>query len=347
MASSFSPIAMFVPSTSPYHSLVAQARLLARELEFSFGELDFSWMLSGTLEKGVHSLRSLSGDSSVIFHYGSFDWAVFPLARRHNTVFVYHNITPARFFWKWQPLVGLRSLLGQMQLRILPKDIQWVGVSEFNAACLRSLGFRNVLVCPAVVDREPLAQPVGRDENALLFVGRISPNKNCIELLENIVKAADGLKHRVKLTIVGDSKPGCRYGVAFSNFCQSLYAHPRLELKWITSGISSENLAALYASASLYVSTSLHEGFGLPVCEAVAAGCPALYLECGGTETVLSGYGMVPLAERDHFWRFVVDCLSQVQARQQLLTAQNAQVQKCMRPEVTDIVQSVYSRLLR
>jgi glycosyltransferase involved in cell wall biosynthesis len=40
--------------------------------------------------------------------------------------------------------------------------------------------------------------------------------------------------------------------------------------------VSNEQLCALYSGASLYLAPSRHEGFGIPVIEAFACGCPVV-----------------------------------------------------------------------
>lgn len=338
-------VAMLVGSSSPYNALFLQAGLLGSELACAFGA-EINWVITDSLGRSLAGLRSLNRDDYAIYHYGSFDWAAFGLASRPKTVFVYHNVTPAHFFWKWQPQVGVRSWLSRLQLLSMPKSIPWVAVSDFNARCLRELGFRNVSVCPLLVQWDRPNHGAARKQDELLFVGRISPNKNCDTLLFQTAKAAEALGRRLSLTVVGDVKPGCPYGARFERLVREFEDHPLLEVRWIVGGIQRSALAELYDSAALYVSTSLHEGFGLPVVEAIAHGCPAVYVECGGTETLLAKLGMVPAAEVDSYWERLVELLSQPDRLEALGRAQAAKAQDFSPSRVQAEIGRVYGRLL-
>jgi glycosyltransferase involved in cell wall biosynthesis len=84
----------------------------------------------------------------------------------------------------------------------------------------------------------------------VLAVGTLEPRKN----LARIAAAVDG-----ELRVVGARGWG---GV-----------QPPAEVTWL-GDVSDDELAALYRGARCLVYASLYEGFGIPVAEALACGCP-------------------------------------------------------------------------
>ena len=248
--------------------------------------------------------------------------------------------------------MGVLSLLTEVQLSLMPKSVRWVAVSEFNRACLVRLGFENVQVCPCVVTTgKPngslaKASPIKTPEPSVLFVGRLAPSKNPLELVEQAMTCGKQLGTRLILRIVGDVKPGCPYGEAFRQRVLGLPAEAPLSIEWYSDALQEERLDELYASSWLYVSMSSHEGFGLPACEAVVRGTPALYLECGGTESILGQLGMVRLAERREFWRHMATLLLIERERNVLLQKQQEIAVQYTRPLVDSTIRKIYGPLL-
>ena len=110
------------------------------------------------------------------------------------------------------------------------------------------------------------------DDPYLLYVGNIEPRKN----LSVVISAyAEMLKSRAL-----KSKPRLVIAGADSGLCNDVFALPaRLGLSQSVSFIgpvSDEELPLLYAGASVFLFPSLHEGFGLPVLEAMACGTPVI-----------------------------------------------------------------------
>jgi glycosyltransferase involved in cell wall biosynthesis len=328
------------------NSTYLQSRLLNEALAGPLGWRELTCSTQRVQDWG--RLRRLRDSSEpVIYHFASFDPVAFLFARRAKTVFVYHNQTPARFFLHYRPRAALLAGVTNVQLRLFPKTMAWVAVSEFNRDRLRSFGFHRVEVCPCIVARGPGSRRHAKTETpSVLFVGRIDANKNCVELMAQVAAAAAVLGTRVVLRIVGDTKRRCAYGRTFE---RSLMEHSRggaLTVEWHRDPISNEALDSLYSSSWVYVSTSLHEGFGLPPCEAVLRGTPALYLSCGGTETVLEGQGEVPRAQRWLFADRLANLLRSERLRRELLAAQTARVENCTTPKVLERAIPLYSTLL-
>jgi glycosyltransferase involved in cell wall biosynthesis len=110
------------------------------------------------------------------------------------------------------------------------------------------------------------------DAPYLLYVGNIEPRKNVSAIISayaEVLKTRE-LKPKPRLVIAGSD----------SGLCNDVFALPaRLGVSQDVSFIgpvSYDDLPLLYADAALFLFPSLHEGFGLPVLEAMACGTPVI-----------------------------------------------------------------------
>src|SRR4029079_6613799 len=62
---------------------------------------------------------------------------------------------------------------------------------------------------------------------------------------------------------------------------------------WFTGPVPDDDLAAFYRWADVYVSLSEHEGFCVPLVEAMAADVPILAYAAGAVPETLGGAGML------------------------------------------------------
>ena len=100
----------------------------------------------------------------------------------------------------------------------------------------------------------------------LLFVGTLEPRKN----LSRLLKALAGTKATLPLVIAGWSGWG---DPVFQEELKRLGLDKRI---YFTGYVDDDELAALYSGAQAFLYPSLYEGFGLPVLEAMACGCPVV-----------------------------------------------------------------------
>lgn len=106
-------------------------------------------------------------------------------------------------------------------------------------------------------------------ERYLLHVGRIMPRKN----VERLVQAFDLLAPRFEdlhLVLTGGS------GFGSTEVVQQIETSPYRERISLAGWVSEEDLGPLYAGASMLVFPSKHEGFGLPMIEAMACNTPVV-----------------------------------------------------------------------
>lgn len=103
-------------------------------------------------------------------------------------------------------------------------------------------------------------------ERFLLTVGTVEPRKNLLGLLEGMLSSRIDLP----LVVVGKS-------TEYRKKAQQLIDSRPRELKvFFLTGVNDTELQALYQSAEAMIYPSLFEGFGLPVVEAQASGCPVI-----------------------------------------------------------------------
>jgi len=106
-------------------------------------------------------------------------------------------------------------------------------------------------------------------EDYLLHVGRIMPRKN----VEKLVQSFDLLAPRFEdlhLVLTGG------IGFGSSEVVRQIAASPFRERIHLAGWIAEEDLGPLYTAARALVFPSKHEGFGMPIVEAMACGTPVI-----------------------------------------------------------------------
>ena len=295
----------------------------------------------------IEKITQPESNSILFWHYGVFDFNIKYIQDFSKVVFIYHNITPAKYFWFTDPLSSFRAIGTYAQLYYLNKRLKWISVSTFNKYCLSSFGFKFIEECAIIpykqnkVNKNIAKQPVC----TLIYVGRIIENKNCLELIEYVKDFALLYRLPVNFIVIGKYSSQNRYCRQFKNVWDRLSTVKNITLQW-SYDIDNEELISLYKSSWLYVTTSLHEGLGIPVCEAVLNGTPALYLECGGQESILDSIGMIALNQKDKFPEKILELILDITKREALLQMQYDKLQNRSYPNCKQLIKEVYGRYL-
>ncbi len=99
-----------------------------------------------------------------------------------------------------------------------------------------------------------------------LFVGSLEPRKN----LNLIIQAMTGRDQTLPLVLAGWD------GWGDKAWKQEMRTAGLADRVFMTGYVDDETLACLYSGARALIYPSLYEGFGLPVLEAMACGCPVI-----------------------------------------------------------------------
>jgi glycosyltransferase involved in cell wall biosynthesis len=220
----------------------------------------------------------------------------------------FHNFTGPKLFAGWEPHTEERAARAADELSLLaPRSILGLADSRYNEATLQRAGCRRTAVVPVLVDYGRVTstpdprvsaelqfrrQSGGAD---ILFVGRIVPSKRQHELVKAL-----WVYHRLydplaRLNLVGGTS-SYEYLRSLRMFIDELELSRAVRL---TGEVSDAALAAYFDAADVYLSLSVHEGFGVPLVEAMAAGVPVVARRAGAVaETV--GDSALLLESADH-----------------------------------------------
>lgn len=212
-------------------------------------------------------------------------------------VIIYHNITPPEYFVGVNARVADRCRRGRWELQRLATvtDLA-LGVSEFNRRELEAAGFRQTGVLPILLDWPSYGHPPVRtltqsyaEGTNLLYVGRVAPNKRVEDLIKTFYFYRR-LDPGSRLLIVGSAVDTEGYLAGLQKLAAELGV---LDGVVFTGAVPQAELCTYYRLASVYLSMSEHEGFCVPLLEAMHFGVPIVAYAAAGVPGTLGGAGLL------------------------------------------------------
>lgn len=235
------------------------------------------------LSISIDELSVCESDIVVFHHSGYAEFSLPAIADIYCTkIFVYHNITPHEFFPADSRLYN-HCKRGREQLtNFLKKFHYYWADSEFNLSELIGLGVKNdkCAVVPIIVPNRFGSDRVNsalRNAGEWLFVGRVAPNKRqdkIIDLFHETRINNSGLASR--LIFVGAFDAEDYYYLQCVKKIEQLGLSDLIEF---TGKVEDSLLDRHFKSASVFVSMSEHEGFGVPLVEASRNGLFVIALD--------------------------------------------------------------------
>jgi len=290
--------------------------------------------------------RFSSPGNVAIIHYSSWTPLIsYALELPERKILIYHNVTPGAFCepyernkddWPWwasrppsEWLEYCRHMLGAIIARV---DLAF-GDSSFNRDELLELGAERAGVLPILIDWERFGPPLWRESTApdsrqsptILFVGRIVPNKCQHELVRMMECYTQVLGRDGRLVLVGDdeSLP------AYTRYVRDLSTVMPAGRVILTGKVSQEELRACYRTASAFVCMSEHEGFCVPLLEAMQYDIPVVAYASSAVPETMDGAGVLLHTKDPLKVARVVDALIRDNSfRRDVLTMQRKRIRR-------------------
>jgi glycosyltransferase involved in cell wall biosynthesis len=235
----------------------------------------------------------------LVYHH-SIGNEITPVAVAHPgpKCLIYHNITPAVYYQSYRPEFACLLRHGREELWTLAHSFHVsVGVSLYNAEELALHGFTAPSVLPLAIDPiqwnmppdEDLMRQMQDGKRNLLFVGRYAPNKCQHHLVEAFAYYL-ALDPDARLILVGYGDPNDPY----IQYLQQTIEHYGIHEQVIMPGhITDAQLHAYYRTAHLFWSMSEHEGFCVPLIEAMWFDIPILAFRSSAIPETTEDAGLI------------------------------------------------------
>jgi glycosyltransferase involved in cell wall biosynthesis len=255
----------------------------------------------------IHTLAEFpagrrSSSDVLVYHasIGEPDVMAFLDDRPDRLIVHYHNMTPARFFRPFDERLADLLDVGRRELMELrPRVDGALADSRYNADELETLGYRDVrVVAPPVDFQHLLGQPSDPDVQRhveryhdgprLLFVGQVLPHKRPDLLLATVHVLRTYFGIPVFLVLVGTPRVPS-YAAALQRFAEE----SNLAGIWLAGSQSPARLATFLRSSDILVTASEHEGFCVPLLEAMAFGKPVVARSVAAIPETLGGAGLL------------------------------------------------------
>ena len=218
---------------------------------------------------------------------------------------IYHNITPPEFYLQYNSNAYENCQRGLDQVRSLSDVFDYcLADSNFNRQDLVSYGYRCPIdILPIVIPfddykKKPsesiIAQYSGKGTN-ILFVGRVAPNKRFEDVIAVFALYQKFYDTDAKLFLVGSYDEADVYYKRLKDYVKIL----KLSNVFFSGHIRFDEILAYYSIADGFLCMSEHEGFCVPLVEAMIFEIPIVALDrCAVKETLRDG-GIL-LAEKDY-----------------------------------------------
>ncbi len=301
-------VIQFVPTLVPgdatgMHAMMISKSLQGRNIETKIYVEDVKKDQIGGAVRFTNYARENRPDDIVVYHLAAPSAiADFLSSRSETLVIVYHNITPAHFFEPWDQVAATGQIWARAQLsRLATRTTLALPVSKFNQDELIEIGYGKSVVVPILFDPtifasgsdkrvdEMLRENRDAGRNNFLFVGRLVPNKaqhNLIAALSafNRIYSKDAVMHLV----------GRPFSREYLNLLKEVASDLGVKNNVnFTLGVSTEELSSYYHGSDAFICLSEHEGFCVPLLEAMHNDLPIAAYDSSAISETLGNAGIL------------------------------------------------------
>lgn len=216
-------------------------------------------------------------------------------------VMIYHNITPGFYFFPYSLEAASRTEEGIAQIHNLSDQFDYcIADSDYNKKDLLKMGYNCPIdVCPILIpfsdyEKAPSKKIIKQYEKDgytnLLFVGRIAPNKKQEDVIRSFYIYQKLYNEKSRLFLVGNSNGMERYAKRLQDYTEKLGIQDKVIF---TGHIKFDEILAYYHIADAFVCMSEHEGFCVPLVEAMFFDVPIIAYNTSAIGDTLGNSGIL------------------------------------------------------
>lgn len=211
---------------------------------------------------------------------------------KNKKICYFHGVTPDYLLEEFEPITAELCRKSIEQFPLLDKFDKLIANSEFIAHNLENYVNKKVDVLPPVFPSRYIFSNINIEENKnsdFLVVGRVVPHKKIENSISLFIKIKEIIPD-AKLKIIGNM-PNHIYSEFLKNEANKSGFNDSIEFNGI---ISDEELQQLYSKSFGFINTSLHEGFCIPVLEALYYGL-TIFVQNGHAAEELIPRELIPI----------------------------------------------------
>lgn len=300
--------------------------------------------------KTMESWEKLDDDDVIIYHMAvGWKYITYIQEETCRKIAIYHNITPPHFYEKYDNIAYNACREGLEEVRKLKDTFDYcLADSEFNKQGLINYGYKcKIDVLPVLIAFEDYKQKPAEHiikkyrsgGHNIVFVGRVVPNKKHEDIIAAFYFYKKYYDPKAKLFLVGSFAEDNVYYRRLRNYIGEL----NLEDVIFPGHIKFNEILAYYKVADLFLCMSEHEGFCVPLVEAMVFDVPILAYDCCAIGGTLGGSGIT--FQEKHFLE-VAGLMDHILRNEDLKRKMVDTQQKRLKDFDTQIVQEMFESYL-
>lgn len=250
--------------------------------------------------KSIDSLRKLNKRDIILYHMSTGTDLNYKLVNYPGRkMMIYHNITPQNYFYGYSKANYDLTYMGRDGLNFLKDKMErCFADSEYNKTDLMETGYSCPIdVLPIIVPFDDYTQTPNQDILNqydddwvnILFVGRIVPNKKHEDVIRSFAYYKTYINPKSRLFLVGSYNGTEKYHDDLQRYVHKL----NINDVTFTGHTKFDQILAYYKLADVFLCMSEHEGFCVPLLEAMYFDLPIIGFDAAAVPDTMGNSGIL------------------------------------------------------
>ena len=249
----------------------------------------------------IEAVPKLEKEDVILYHLSTGTDLNYKLSEyKGRKVIIYHNVTPNHFFKNYNENTRRLCAEGEKGLKYLAEYADYgLAVSEYNRQGMIEAGYTcKVDVLPILIpfddykktpNKKVMQKYFGTEYTNILFTGRLAPNKKQDDVIRAFYMYKKYYNPKARLFIVGSYSGMEKYYRRLKEYVKEL----QLKDVFFTGHIKFDEILAYYHIADYFLCMSEHEGFCVPLVEAMLFQVPIIAYDSSAIGETLGGSGFL------------------------------------------------------